>query len=171
MARSLLILMLALTVGAMAATQQKIVPGRSAGPMVLGAEADRVAEKWGAARERPAKQGPDYRWHEYPERGAWMLTYRGRVVKIGVEGPAYATAEGFQVGSSSRSITAKWGPGSRRRAVPWTEGDIVEEDKAEPSIPTERFFLDYPSRGISFLVDTTLDRVMAVHVYYPPRRP
>src|SRR5690606_14001271 len=110
-----------------------------------------------------------YRWHEYPERSAWLLVYRGRIARVGVEGPAYATAEGFQVGSSGRAITERWGPGTRRRAVPWTEHPGNRpEDEADPSIPTERFFLDYTRYGISFLVDTSLDRVMAVHVY-PPR--
>lgn len=156
--------------GALARGPVLVVPGRSIGRVALGISASALAQAWGSPRQRPAKQGPDYRWLEYPERSAWVLVYKGRAVRMGVESSGYATAEGFSVGTRSTSITRRWGPGSRRRAVPWTEQPGGRpEDSAEPHVPTERFFLDYTARGISFLVDTTLDRVMALHIY-PPRR-
>lgn len=167
----LLLLLLLASSMAIAGAMVRVTPGRGIGPMVLGAKASAVAQAWGAPRQRPAKQGADYRWHEYPERSAWMLVCRGVVVKVGAESNEYATAEGFTVGTTSRAIAQRWGQGSRRRAIPWNEKpDARPDDKeSEPHIPPERFFLDYPSRGISFLVDTTLDRVMAMHVYPPGR--
>lgn len=172
-AGALLGMILLATAVAMAGAVVRVSPGRGIGPMVLGAKAATVAQAWGAPRQRPAKQGEDYRWHEFPERSAWMLVYRGIVVKAGVESTEYATVEGFTVGTPTRLILAKWGQGSRRRATPWNENaDERQDDKDyEPHVPPERFFLDYPAKGVSFLIDTTLDRVMALHVYYPGRAP
>ncbi len=144
-----------------------IIPGVRIGPMVLNAPASRVTKEWGAPRQRPARQGNEYRWWEYPEYSAWMLVYKGRIVKIGVESRGYVTPEGFGVGSKARYITLDYGPGKRRRAIPWNERkDARSVDvRFEPHKPPERYFIDYPQRGISFLVDTALDIVVAVHVY------
>ncbi|MBI3929307.1 MAG: hypothetical protein HY319_27420 [Armatimonadetes bacterium] len=154
--------------------QPSIFPGRRIGPMALRSPASAVTTRWGAARQRPAKQGNDYRWWEYPEREAWMLVYRGRVIRAGVEGGEYITPEGFGVGTKARHIVQDYGGGSKRRAVPWHEKKDQERRddlEFEPHRPPERYFLDYPNRGVSFLVDTALDRVLAIHIFVPGTDP
>lgn len=155
------------------ADDDRIVPGHRAGPMGVGFPASDLAEVWGAGRQRPAKQGDRYRWWEYPEQSAWMLVERGLVIRVGVESADYVTQEGFQVGSRARDIVARWGPGQRRRAVPWNEQpDERELDVMfDPHRPPERFFLDYVDRGITFLVDTALDRVMSIQLFPPGSDP
>ncbi|HXE71874.1 MAG TPA: hypothetical protein VNO81_04355 [Candidatus Nitrosotenuis sp.] len=166
-----LAILAALAGGAPAEAPLPIVPGVAIGPMVLGAPGSRTATAWGPARLRKARQGAHYRWHEYPERSAWMLVRDGIVVRAGVESSGYATREGFQVGTRVESIVTRWGRTKPRRAIPWTEHPgLREEDQFEPSVPPERYFLDYSSRGISFLVDATLGQVVSIQIY-PPRRP
>lgn len=153
--------------------QPTIYPGNRIGPMVLETTASQVTDHWGAGRQRPAKQGNDYRWWEYPERRAWMLVWRGRVVRAGIEGGSYVTPEGFGVGSRGRSIVLDYGPGKKRRAIPWQEKDderAVDIDY-DPHRAPERYFLDYQDRGVSFLIDTAIDTVLAVHIYRPGTDP
>ena len=150
-----------------------LLPGARMGPAALGAPASTVTTFWGAARQRPARQGPDFRWWEYPEHRLWMLVENGRIVRVGVEDDSLASPEGFKVGCKASSVTEAWGEGTLRRAVPWNEHeDSREVDKAyEPHVPPERYFLDYRERGVSFLVDTALDQVMAIHIYPPGSDP
>lgn len=150
-----------------------LLPGARMGPAALGAPASTVTTFWGAARQRPARQGADFRWWEYPEHRLWMLVESGRIVRVGVEDDSLVTPEGFKVGSKASGVVEAWGEGSVRRAVPWNERDDVREvDKAyEPHVPPERYFLDYRQRGISFLVDTALDQIMAIHIYPPGTAP
>lgn len=161
----------ALAAGARAEVPLSIIPGVAIGPVALGAPGSRTAAVWGPARQRKARQGAHYRWYEYPEHSAWMLVRKGIVVRAGVESAGYATREGFQVGTRAENIVARWGYTRPRRAIPWTEHPgLREEDQFEPSVPPERYFLDYGARGISFLVDATSGQVVSIQIY-PPRRP
>ena len=172
---SILAALLILGGGACLAAEEtlRIVPGRGIGPMLLNGTPGDVARSWGSARERPAeREGTEYRWHEYPERGAWMLSRSGRIVKCGVEDDSAATGEGFGVGTRARDVVRAWGEGELERAIPWhelPEARQVDKDY-KPDKPPERFYLKYPARGISFLVDTSTDSIMSIFVYPPGRR-
>ncbi len=144
-----------------------ILAGGRAGPVLLQAAASTVTEYWGAARQTRARQGKTFRWWEYPERGVWLLVEQGRVVRIGIESEAFLTPEGFGVGKRASPVEVAYGPGERRRATPWTEQEYARpvDVQFEPHQPPERFFLDYRERGICFLVDTAMDRIMAIHLF------
>lgn len=136
-----------------------ILPGQRAGPVWLGKSATTVAQVWGPARRRLAQERvpdggePDY-YYEYPEHGLWMLVRQGRILKIGLEAGPWRTREGLRLQVKAAEVRRAYGPGSIRR--------ISGEDKGEP-----RYFLEYRSRGITFLVRQTDQVVEAIHVYPP----
>lgn len=160
----LLLLLLAAPAGAQG-RGELIVPGRGAGPILLGGTPEVLVPRWGAPRRRLAEdktsdpRAPKH-YYEYPEHGVWMLVQGGRIRKIGLESGPWCTREGLKLWATVDQVTRAWGRGRTR----WPEGTDPSKRELVP-----RYFLSYPSRGVDFLILQKSRLVEAIHLYPPVR--
>lgn len=161
--KPVLVLVLILGLSTALAADQRIVPGQRVGPCVLGGDPDVLVPEWGPPRKRvveskePPRTMPDV-YYEYPERGLWLLVRDYRIARIGIEGENWKTPGGLRVGVPVKLVYPVFGKGKVRN---------VEE--SDPKLKGYRYYLEYPSHGLTLLVQTKTQIVMAIHVY-PAKR-
>ena len=123
-----------------------VVPGRSAGPAVLGMPGQELVRQLG----RPsgavrAEAGTRLSW---PRVGLSVRLDRdGKVEAVFVESPRFRTREGVGVGSTREDVVVAFGP-----------TDHAQEDRST-------LILAYPGLGISFAIRKDRDGVELVMVY------
>lgn len=152
MSRAVLLAFLVLASPALA----DLLPGRGVGPCRLGQDPDSLESAWGPPRRQTAESKdergiPDI-YYEYPEKGVWLLVRNYRVIKIGIEGGRWESSDGTRLWMPVREVLWLYGQGNVRRP----------EDEASAAV---RYFIDYPHRGISFLVRKQSEKVEAIHLY------
>lgn len=126
-----------------------IVPGRAAGPVVIGMRLVELVQLLGPPGGLGrAREGEKLSW---PALGLTVrLDREGRVDAVFVDSPRYRTAQGVGVGSSRQQVLAAFGPPT-----------YAQEDQAF-------LILAYPALGISFGIrKDRMDRVEVVMVYRP----
>jgi hypothetical protein len=125
-----------------------IVPGRAAGPAVLGMPGQELVRQLGRpSGEVRAQAQARLSW---PGLGLTVrLDGDGKVDAVFVESPRFRTAEGVGVGSTRQEVLAAFGATDR-----------AQEDRST-------LILAYPALGISFAIRKDRDRVELVMVYRP----